>query len=84
MISGSFIEQTVISTSWGDMDLLVAYHIVEFVCVDTRRVHDIPRLIRALACPDLPAVFHWSQVGDFCIKVEFHAVRVGILRHGDI
>ena len=55
MISGSFIEQTVISTSWGDMDLLV-----EFVCVDTRRVHDIPRLIRALACPDLPAVFHRS------------------------
>ena len=60
MISGSFIEQTVISTSRGDMDLLFAYHIVEFVCIDTRRVHDIPRLIRALACPDLPAVFHRS------------------------
>ena len=60
MISGSFIEQTVISTSWGDVDLLVAHHVVEFIRVDPRRVHDIPRLIRALACPDLPAAFHRS------------------------
>ena len=84
VVSGSFIEQTVISTSWGDVDLLFAHHVVEFIRINTCRVYDVTRLICALACPDLPAVFHRSQVGDFCIKVEFHAVRVGILRHSDI
>ena len=40
MGSGALVQETVISTARNDMDLLLTDHIMQLICINSRRIND--------------------------------------------
>ena len=81
MVSCALIKQTVISTPGCDMDLLLTYHIMESVCINTGCIYHVSCLENSMICMDLPALIYWFKIRNFCIKFKFHTIGICILCH---
>ena len=70
MTSRTLIKQTVISSSRGNMDLLLTYHIMKPVCIDSGCIYHIPCPENPVICMDLPSFIYWFKIRNFRIKLN--------------
>lgn len=84
MVSGAFMQQTVITASRSDMDLLFTYHIMKFVSIYSCSVYHTFGLIVSIIRNKLIAIFCFYDILHFRIESELYPVFKCILRQGDI
>ncbi len=84
MVPRTLIQQAVIPSSRRDLYLTAADHIVEPVCVDTRRIYHESGSEDSLIRNKLIAFLKPSDLLYFCTEPEFCAVGIRILCQGDI
>ena len=83
IISGCFVQQTVIAAPRRDVQLPRGDQIVQNVGINTGRVHNAAGLICTVLCMDSPSVGGFYEAGHFRIESELHAILIGILRQRD-
>ena len=76
-----FVQQTVISFSRCDMELLFADHIVKLVGIDARRIYyDICQYHPILRFQNITG-FSSADLLHLPVEQKFHSVVTGVLRH---
>ena len=84
MTSCALIQKAVISSSRGNVDLLLTYHIMKPVCIDSGCIYHIPCPENPVICMDLPSLIYWFKIRNFRIKFELHTIYICILSHCNV
>ena len=84
MVPGTFIQQAVVSSSRGNMDLISADHVMEPVCIHPCRIHHIPGFKSALIRNQFISFFQLPDLLYFGLKAELYAVHIRILGQRNI
>ena len=79
------VQEIILSAALDDVNLLFAYHVVEYVCVNAGSINNISSLVLAVVGAEMPeTVLSLGDLLNAGVEAEVYAVNIGILCHGDV